>query len=156
MSRREKIQLGAAKAVAFYRKNPHLFARDYLHIKLRLFQQILLVAMNMCDTTVVSACRGLGKTYLSAVYLSIRAILYPDSKIVIASKTRSQAYTVIEKIILELKPNSPELAAEIDDKATKLGSTNGLIVFKNGLTCNRWPTCIGICSIKLAELLGRP
>lgn len=38
---------------------------------------------------------------------------------------------VLEKIILELKPNSPELAAEIDDKETKINGTNAQIVFKN-------------------------
>lgn len=34
--------------------------------------------------------------------------------------------------MLELKPNSPELAAEIDDKQTRIGGTNAQIVFKNG------------------------
>ena len=34
--------------------------------------------------------------------------------------------------MLELKPNSPELIAEIDDKQTKINGTNAQIVFKNG------------------------
>lgn len=33
--------------------------------------------------------------------------------------------------MLELKPNSPELAAEIDEKETKINGTNAQIVFKN-------------------------
>lgn len=33
--------------------------------------------------------------------------------------------------MLELKPNSPELAAEIDEKQTKINGTNAQIVFKN-------------------------
>lgn len=33
---------------------------------------------------------------------------------------------------MELKPNSPELAAEIDEKQTKINGTNAQVVFKNG------------------------
>lgn len=54
------------------------------------------------------------------------------TKICVCSGTREQAYTVIEKIILELKPNSPELAAEIDEKNSKLNNTQGIIVFRGG------------------------
>ena len=132
MSRYERIMEGAAHYVSFYRKNPHLFARDYLHLKLRLFQQILLVMMNYCMTTVLIAARGLGKSYLCAIFCVTRCVLWPNSKICIASGTRGQAYTVIEKIILELKPNSPELAAEIDEKESKLNNTQGIVVFRNG------------------------
>lgn len=39
---------------------------------------------------------------------------------------------MLEKILLELKPNSPELAAEIDDKLTRVNGTQAQIVFKNG------------------------
>ena len=38
----------------------------------------------------------------------------------------------MEKIVLELKPNSPLLAAEIDDKQTRINGTNAQIIFKNG------------------------
>lgn len=123
---------GAARYVAFYRKNPHLFARDYLHLNLKLFQKILLIMMMVSDTMVFIASRGIGKTWLSAVFCVIRCILWPGTKICVASGTRSQAYAVIEKIVLEIKLNSPELAAEIDDKNSKLNNTQGILVFKNG------------------------
>lgn len=61
----------------------------------------------------------------------IRCILWPGTRICIASGTRSQSINVLEKIIQELKPNSPELAAEIDDRETKINGTNAQIVFKN-------------------------
>ena len=38
---------------------------------------------------------------------------------------------VLEKIMLELLPNSSELRAEIDEKQTKINGTNAQIVFKN-------------------------
>lgn len=132
MTRYERVMTGAAYWVAFWRKNPHVFAKQYLHLDLRLFQKILLIMMNYCVTFIMIGARGVGKTFLSAIFCVTRAILYPGSKIVIASGTRGQSINVLEKILLELKPNSPELAAEIDDKQTKINGTNAQIVFLNG------------------------
>lgn len=131
MNRTDRILLGVSIWCAYYRSNPHRFAHDYLHLNLHLFQKILIVMMNWSSTTVFIGSRGIGKSFLSAVFCVIRCILYPGTKICIASGTRGQAINVLEKIILELKPNSPELAAEIDDKQTKINGTNAQIVFKN-------------------------
>lgn len=132
MSRHERIMEGAAVWCAYYRANPHRFAKDYLHLDLHLFQKILLVMMNISTTFVFIASRGLGKTFLSAIFCCIRCILYPGTKICIASGTRGQSINVLEKIQTELRPNSPELCNEIDDKQTKINATNAQIVFKNG------------------------
>lgn len=80
---------------------------------------------------VLIACRGLGKTYISAVYCCVRSVLYPGTKTCVASSTRGQAGAVLEKIMLELVPNSPELRNEIDYKQTKINGTQAQIVFKN-------------------------
>jgi len=84
------------------------------------------------STFVFIGSRGIGKTFLSAVFCVIRCILYPGTKICIASGTRGQSINVLEKITLELRPISPELAAEIDEKETKVNGTKAQIVFKNG------------------------
>lgn len=131
MTRQEKILNGVAQWCAYYRANPHRFAKDYLHLNLHLFQKILIVMMNWSSTTAFIGSRGIGKSFLSAVFCVIRCILYPGTKICIASGTRGQSINVLEKIILELKPNSPELAAEIDERETKINGTNAQIVFKN-------------------------
>lgn len=131
MTHQEKILNGVAQWCAYYRANPHRFAKDYLHLNLHLFQKILIVMMNWSSTTAFIGSRGIGKSFLSAVFCVIRCILYPGTKICIASGTRGQSINVLEKIILELKPNSPELAAEIDEKETKINGTNAQIVFKN-------------------------
>lgn len=117
---------------SYYRSNPHRFVADFLHVDLKLFQKILLVMMNICTSFVYIASRGQGKTFLSAIFCVVRCILYPGTKIAIASGTRGQAFNVLEKILLELKPKSPELAFEIDEKQTKLNGTEAKIVFKNG------------------------
>jgi hypothetical protein len=122
---------GAAYWGAFYRYNPDKFAEDYLHLKLKKFQKILLVMMFWSTIFVLIACRGLGKTFLSAIYCVIRCILYPGTKVCIASGTRGQAINVLEKIMYELKPASPELCAEIDEKQSKVNGTNAQIVFFN-------------------------
>lgn len=130
-SRQERILKGTDEWASFYRANPHRFCKDYLHLNLHLFQIILIVLMNWSSITVFIGSRGIGKSFLSAVFCVVRCILYPGTKICIASGTRGQAINVLEKIILELKPNSPELAMEIDERQTKINGTNAQIVFKN-------------------------
>lgn len=131
MTRTEKVMAGAAYWGSFYRENPDEFAKDYLHLKLKRFQKFLLVMMFWSNIFVLIACRGLGKTYLSAIYCVVRCILYPGTKVCIASGTRGQAINVLEKIMYELKPISPELRAEIDEKQSKVNGTNAQIVFFN-------------------------
>lgn len=125
---------GAAYWGAFYRENPEIFVQEYLHIRLKRFQKILISMMFWSTSFVFIACRGIGKTYLSAIYCVSRAILYPGTKVAIASQTRGQALQVINKINLELKTRSPELCAEIDEKKSQLNGTNAIIAFKNTST----------------------
>jgi len=80
---------------------------------------------------VVIAARGLGKSFISALYCVIRCILYPGTHVCIASGTRGQAQNILEKILFELKPQSVELQMEIDEKNTKINGTNAQIAFKN-------------------------
>lgn len=131
MTREEKVLEGAAYWGAFYRKNPEKFVNDYLHIRLHKFQKILLVMMFWSNVFVFIACRGLGKTFLSAIYCVVRCILYPGTRICIVSGTRGQAILVLEKIQQELKHRSPELCAEINESETKVNNTIGQIVFHN-------------------------
>lgn len=131
MNRYQSVMEGAAYWGSYYRYNPDKFAEDYLHLKLKRFQKLLLVMMFWSTTFVLIACRGLGKTFLSAIYCVVRCILYPGTKVCIASGTRGQAINVLEKIMFELKPASPELCAEIDEKQSKVNGTNAQIVFFN-------------------------
>lgn len=122
---------GAAYWGSYYRNNPDKFVKDYLHLNLKPFQKILIVMMFWSTIFVLVACRGIGKTFISAIYCVTRCILYPGTKVCIASGTRGQAIMVLEKILYELKPASPELRAEINDKESKVNGTNAQIVFFN-------------------------
>ena len=57
----ERIMQGVAAWTGFYRENPQRFVRDYLNIKLKLFQKILLYAMMHNDYFMYIAARGQGK-----------------------------------------------------------------------------------------------
>lgn len=128
-----KVLEGVGIWAAYYRSNIHRFAMDFLHVNLKLFQMLLLVMMNLCTTFVFIGFRGIGKSFICAIFCCARCVLYPGSKVCIASGTRGQSINVLEKILMELKPNSPELANEIDEKATSINNTDAKVVFKNGL-----------------------
>lgn len=128
----EKVLEGVGIWAAYYRNNIHRFAIDYLHLQLHLFQMIILVMMNICTTFVFIGFRGIGKSFICAVFCCARCILYPGTKVCIASGTRGQSINVLEKILTELKPLSPELASEINEKETNINNTDAKIVFRNG------------------------
>lgn len=130
--RYNRILKGVSTWTAYYRANIHRFAADYLHLELHWFQKILLFMMNINIVAVYIGSRGQGKTWLCAVYCCCRAILYPHSKICLASGTRGQAYQIIEKIQTDLIPYSPELNAEIDWKASRFNGTQAIVYFRNG------------------------
>ena len=43
--RYNKIKEGAAIWAGYYRWNPHRFVEDYLHIRLKLFQKIIIILL---------------------------------------------------------------------------------------------------------------
>lgn len=80
---------------------------------------ILIYMMNICNKTCFIACRGLGKTFLTAIFCCVRAILYPGSKIILASGNKKQAGNIITEKIVELRRNSPTLDREISEIKTQ-------------------------------------
>lgn len=54
----KRIMNGINAWCSFYRANPHRFCEDYLNIKLKLFQQIILYMMNWCNYIMYIAARG--------------------------------------------------------------------------------------------------
>lgn len=116
--------------VTFYRRNIHRFVEHYFKIELHLYQIFLLYLMNLCSLVVIVACRASAKSYLIAIFACARAVLYPGSRIVVASATKKQAKLIVtEKIQKELIPNSPTLAREI--KHIKTGNEDIEVFFHN-------------------------
>ncbi|KEK23955.1 terminase large subunit domain-containing protein [Bacillus gaemokensis] len=126
----DKLRQGFKIWTAFYRANPHRFAKDYLGVNLFLYQKLLLWAMNKYNFFMYIAARGQGKSYLIALYCVIRAILYPSSNIVLASGTKGQARLIITEKILKLKNDSANVAREIAEFKTSANET--YVLFTNG------------------------
>lgn len=114
----------------YFRKNPHRFCMDWLGINLYWFQQVLLYMMNICTSFCFIASRGLGKSFLTAIFVCCRAILYPGSKIVVASGNKDQAGLIITEKIEDLRRNYPALAKEILKIQNNKDSVK--CIFKNG------------------------
>ena len=130
----DNLMEGVSIWAAFYRANPQRFAVEFLNIMLGIFQKILLYVMNNCTVFNWIASRGLGKTYLIALYCVIRCILYPGTKVCVASGVKSQAAEIIGKIetdFLKLHDwGSRNLANEIEDISTSINNPH--VTFKNG------------------------
>lgn len=125
----EKLMEGIGIWASFYRANPHRFVKEYLGINLKIFQCILIYAMMHNNYFMYLASRGQGKTWITAVFCCVRAILFPKTKIIIASGTKGQSREVIEKID-DLRKDSPNLAREISD--LKTSTNDAKVEFHNG------------------------
>jgi hypothetical protein len=113
----------------FYRRNIEIFVEHYFEIKLFPYQKMWLYLMGVYDSFVAIAARGTGKSWLVGVLACAKAVLYPDSKVVVVSSTKSQAGTIIEKIA-DLRNNHPNLKREISNLITNTNKWE--VTFHNG------------------------
>lgn len=117
--------------ISYYRYYIDEFAVDVLKLNMYPFQRLILRAMARYQTSMFIACRGLGKSYLTAVFFICMAILYPNSKLGIASGQGQQARNVIiQKIKGELVKNE-NISREISFPI-KTGADDCVVSFKNG------------------------
>ena len=130
----ERVMEGVSYWGAYYRKNPQRMVKEYLNINLKLFQKILIYMMMVSTNFMYIASRGSGKTWLTALYCVIRCILFPGTKICVASGYKAQSLEVIQKINDDFMKNygwgSSNLRAEIDDISTSIN--NAHVDFRNG------------------------
>lgn len=117
--------------IGYYRENPHRFAEDYFGVKLKTFQKILVYLCFKYPFFTFLASRGLGKSWLIALIAIIKCILYPGSRVVIASGTKGQAEKIIDnKIKQDFWENYPNIRKEIADITTSQRKTS--VTFHNG------------------------
>lgn len=126
----KKIMDTVAWYAAYYRANPQRFVKDILCIDLHWFQSILIWAMMHYNYFDFIASRGIGKSFLTAVFCVCRCVLYPGTKVVVVSGTLKQANEVLLKIQDELMPKSAFLRQEI--KKCTIGVQDAEIIFWNG------------------------
>ena len=117
--------------ITFYRRNIPVFVEHYLGISIFWYQIIWLYILNSFKTIVIIAGRASAKSYLIAIFSCAKCILYPNTKIVVASGTKKQAGLIVkEKIQKELMPNSENLRREIKKISTNQNDIE--VTFYNG------------------------
>ena len=130
----ERVLEGVAYWASFYRKNPQRFVLEYLNVKLKLFQKILIYMMMVSTNFMYIASRGSGKTWLTSLYCVVRCVLYPGTHICVGSCFKGQSLEVIQKINDDFMKNyswgSANLRSEISDISTSIN--NAHVDFKNG------------------------
>jgi len=132
LTKSQRLMNGVALWASFYKENPHRFASEYLNIHLRPWQQLVIWGMFHNNYSMFMAARGLGKTWITAVYCIIRCILMPESKIVVASGVLSQAMKIVTEKIPEIMLNSPMLKREIFEIQSNSNSDKPNVSFHNG------------------------
>jgi hypothetical protein len=130
--RKERLIDGGKIWVEFWRKNVEIFIDQYFGIKLFTFQKIIIHMMSKSRWFCWIACRGLGKSFLTAVFCCSMAVLYPSIIIVVASGQKNQADAIITEKIAKLMHDSPTLRAEIEDKGIRTYHNSVACCFKNG------------------------
>lgn len=110
ITKREQL---TAELIAFYRERPDVCSEQLLGIKLNLYQKILI--RDSWDRRFIMwlMSRGLGKSWLGALFLVLKAILYSNILIGIVAPTYGQARRVMfDKIEREILRDAPFLLSE--------------------------------------------
>ena len=130
----------ARKYVSFWREYPDLFV-DFLVSKnnpenfhLFYYQRVFLRAAMRYKYTYAVFPRAYSKSFLAALILMIRCILYPGAKLFVTSGGKEQASSILKAKVQELCHLIPALHEEIDWRRGKTmeGKDYVRYVFKNG------------------------
>ena len=123
------------KQIWYYRSHLDVFINEYLSsaerpINLFLFQRVIARAIGNCEIIDDVEARSLGKTWKMALILSAISILYPESPVLVVSKTVRQS-TLVVRYIEQIASQCPNLAREISFPI-RINKDGAKVVFKNG------------------------
>lgn len=119
--------------LAYYRMFPHKFIKDYFSITLKPFQVYLLYKFFKSPNTFFVGCRGISKTFTTALFLLAYAILYSGTRIIVVAGVKEQAYQTLVKI-KEIRGMMPYdmLRLEITEFRESLNTNQDNVEFSNG------------------------
>lgn len=112
-----------------FRNNPIVACKYLLNIKLTWFQAIMLKTAWTKPFTLWLCSRALGKTFMAAIYLILKCLLYKNVKAGIYAKSYEQSLETFEKI-KDIYYNSPILQNETFSEP-KIDKTKAVLRFKN-------------------------
>lgn len=127
--RKRKICELDAKSIAFYRRNPCIACEDLLGIRL-IDSQKYILQQSWNKPHVLWCCsRNFGKSFLGAIFMILKAILYENQAIYIVSSVGDQAketFTKIEEIVLRMGKTAASIKSlqDIVEKETKKSPNN--------------------------------
>lgn len=134
---REKIIENLSKLYYVSKRSPNIGAERLLNVDLAYYQKDILDRLWTHKNPMLLCSRRTGKTYTTAVYLVLKAILYPNLKIGITAPVFRQAQTVFEEVE-KLYERSELFFAETIDRP-KHGNSSWSIELRNGSSIHAVP-----------------
>lgn len=118
-----------AESIAYYRRNPCLASEDLLGIKLIDSQKYILQQSWNVPHCVWCCSRNFGKSFIGAVFMLLKAILYENQAIYIVSSVGTQSketFAKIEEIVLRIGKTAASIKSlkDIVAKETKKSGNN--------------------------------
>jgi predicted RNA-binding protein with EMAP domain len=118
-----------AESIAFYRRNPCIACEDLLGIKLTDAQKYLLQGSWNSSHILWCCSRDFGKSFLGAIFMILKAILYENQAIYIVSSVGDQSketFTKIEEIVLRIGKTAASIDSlqDIVEKETVKSANN--------------------------------
>ena len=118
-----------AESIAFYRRNPCIACEELLGIKL-IDSQKYILQQSWNKPHVLWCCsRNFGKSFLGAIFMVLKAILYENQAIYIVSSVGNQSketFSKIEEIVLRIGKTAASIRSlkDIVEKETKKSPNN--------------------------------
>lgn len=118
-----------AESIAYYRRNPCIACEDLLGIRLTDAQKYILQSSWNAAHCVWACSRNFGKSFVGAIFLILKAILYENQSIYIVSSVGDQAketFSKLEEIITRIGKTAASIASlrDIVEKETVKSPTN--------------------------------
>lgn len=133
--RRRRICELDAESIAFYRRNPCIACEDLLGIRLIDSQKYILQESWNKPHVLWCCSRNFGKSFLGAVFMILKAVLYENQAIYIVSSVGNQSketFSKIEEIVLRIGKTAASIDSlqDIIEKET-VKSTNNKTGFQH-------------------------
>lgn len=133
-TKEERHREGIRDWCDIYRQNPHRCVSTHFQCTtFTWWQDLVFYLMFKCTVYFGIMTRGIGKSFQIGWFCVVFCTIFPRSRIVIASGTRSQARLIVtQKILGEIYNRYPKVRQEIDIKNSSVAQNNTYVKFWNG------------------------
>jgi hypothetical protein len=139
MKNKEIVLTPNEGTIFYYRNHPTIAARHLLGIKLNWIQRIALKAIWTIPFVMLVWGRRNGKTFIGAITSVLRAMLYPNERVVIVAPSKRQVDFVFNNEFDILYRNSSYFRSSIMGKGIIVTNAYDRIKFTNGSVIEGYP-----------------